>query len=77
MEEIKALIEQWKKAAEDKFITNMIDFWSNEDRAFYHECCDKMKEIEQKLTAEYNVEVIPAFFDGDTQFKYNGEVIPW
>lgn len=72
---IKELVSQWRKTANDKFMTDMIDYWSNEDRKFYNECCDKMKAIEKQLIEEYDVKITKAFFDDDTQFKYNEEVI--
>lgn len=75
MDVVRELVAQWRRTASDKFMTNMIDYWSSEDRAFYSECCDKMRTIEKQLVEEYNVEITKAYFDDDTQFKYRGEVI--
>lgn len=75
MDKVRELVAQWRKTASDKFMTNMIDYWSSEDRVFYSECCDKMRAIEKQLAEEYNVEITKAYFDDETQFKYKGEVI--
>ena len=47
--QLKRYTEQYKELDHRKFMLNMVDSWTNEDRAYNNELSNKMKEIREKI----------------------------